>query len=386
MSKWEMVRLRDVCLENILKLSQKDEFLIDYIDISSVDNEKNRIVSYQTLTPKNAPSRAKQILKKDDIIVSTVRPNLNGVAINNLNTKNIVVASTGFCVLRCKETADLRYVFNYCKSKAFINRLVKVAKGASYPAVSNFDVRNSFIPLPPLEVQNQIANTLDKAQEIIDGHKKQLEELNNLIKAIFYDMFGDPVTNERGWRVEKLSEKSILQSGGTPPREKIEYFNGTIPWITTVALNKLFIGHDDANEYISEEAVNNSATKIIPAYSILFGTRVGVGKVSINIVDMCTNQDVVAITNIDDKCLNKTFLIETLKKFSGYYNEQKRGATIKGITSSVLKETEIILPSLHLQNKFATIVTNIEEQKAIVKKSIEESKTLFYSLMNKYFE
>ncbi len=375
-----MVKLGDVC-EILSGYAFDSQLFIDNHNCGMPLIRIRDIVRGFTQTYTTEKYDEKYIIKSGDLLIG-----MDGEFNIALWKNENALLNQRVCKIKSISSNRLseKYLF-YFMPKA----LKQIEQSTSFVTVKHLSVKTIYqieIPLPPLDVQNKIANTLDKAQEIIDGHKKQLGELDSLIKAIFYDMFGDPVTNERGWRVEKLSEKSILQSGGTPPREKIEYFNGTIPWITTVALNKLFIGHDDANEYISEEAVNNSATKIIPAYSILFGTRVGVGKVSINIVDMCTNQDVVAITNIDDKCLNKTFLIETLKKFSGYYNEQKRGATIKGITSSVLKETEIILPSLHLQNKFATIVTNIEEQKAIVKKSIEESKTLFYSLMNKYFE
>src|SRR5690554_4254772 len=181
-------------------------------------------------------------------------------------------------------------------------------------------------------------------------------------------MFGDPVINEKNWNQRKLSVLSSLKSGGTPSREFPEYFMGDIPWITTVALDKLFIGNEDAVEYITEDAVENSATKKIPPGSILFGVRVGVGKVATNLVEMCTNQDIIAITNID-KRLNNVFLMETLKKYSKFYSAQQRGATIKGITSKTLQDTLIPIPPLDLQNKFATIVTKIEEQKALVKQA-----------------
>ena len=147
----------------------------------------------------------------------------------------------------------------------------------------------------------------------------------------------------------------------------------------------MFIGNEDAVEYITEDAVENSATKKIPPGSILFGVRVGVGKVAINLVEMCTNQDIIAITNID-KRLNNVFLMETLKKYSKFYSAQQRGATIKGITSKTLQDTLIPIPPLDLQNKFATIVTKIEEQKALVKQAIAESEHLFNSLMSEYFD
>ncbi len=295
----------------------------------------------------------------------------------------VMYCNQGFKNLICGKRIYNKYLFWFLKGKTqYLNSL---GRGATFKEISKTIVEMIEIPLPPLEIQKQIANTLDKVQEIIDGHKKQLEDLDNLIKATFYDMFGDPVTNDRDWRASKLKNISSLQSGGTPSREICEYFLGTIPWITTVALNKLFISYEDANEYITEEAIKNSATKLVPPNSILFGTRVGVGKVAINTIPICTNQDIVAIINIDE-ILNIIFLIETLKNFSGFFNTQKRGATIKGITSNMLRDTIIILPPLHLQTQFAEIVTNIEAQKTIVKQSITESQNLFNSLMSKYFD
>ena len=295
----------------------------------------------------------------------------------------VMYCNQGFKNLVCGERIYNKYLFWFLRGRTeYLNSL---GRGVTFKEISKTIVEGIRIPLPPFDIQKHIADTLDKTQEIIDGHKKQLAELDNLIKSFFYEMFGDPVTNEKHWDQKKLSMLSSLVSGGTPSREFPEYFNGDIPWITTVALGKLFISDEDAVEYITEDAVENSATKKIPPGSVLFGVRVGVGKVAINLVEMCTNQDVVAITDID-KRLNNIFLMETLKKYSRLYSSQQRGATIKGITSKILQDTLIPIPPFDLQNKFADIVTKIEEQKILVKQAITESEHLFNSLMSEYFD
>lgn len=100
----EQVVLNSLCVGKIDVLSTSADGDIDYFDISSVDNANKRIIAHQTMRAKDAPSRAKQLVRTDDILVSTVRPNLNAVAMVNSNTGNTMVASTGFCVLRANAT------------------------------------------------------------------------------------------------------------------------------------------------------------------------------------------------------------------------------------------------------------------------------------------
>ena len=210
MSKWEKVRLGDVCDTNIATLSSKTDFIIDYIDISSVDNEKKEIISYKTYSTDEAPSRAKLLIKKHDVLVSTVRPNLNAVALVSTETSNRMVASTGFCILRSNDLLDCNYLFHYTKSNTFIRKLMSVAKGASYPAVSNSDVYGTLIPLPPPDIQKKIARELDTVSELLKLRKQQLEELDQLTKSVFYEMFGDPVRNEKGWEWKRISDICMI--------------------------------------------------------------------------------------------------------------------------------------------------------------------------------
>jgi len=209
-SKWEKVRLGDVCDTNIATLSSKTDFIIDYIDISSVDNEKKEIISYKTYSTDEAPSRAKLLIKKHDVLVSTVRPNLNAVALVSTETSNRMVASTGFCILRSNDLLDCNYLFHYTKSNTFIRKLMSVAKGASYPAVSNSDVYGTLIPLPPPDIQKKIARELDTVSELLKLRKQQLEELDQLTKSVFYEMFGDPVRNEKGWEWKRISDICMI--------------------------------------------------------------------------------------------------------------------------------------------------------------------------------
>ena len=107
----------------------------------------------------------------------------------------------------------------------------------------------------------------------------------------------------------KLGDICRFQSGGTPSKNISSYYGGNIPWITTIALNGSTITENDAIAWITPTAISDTAAKIVPAQSILVGTRVGIGKVAINTIPISTNQDILALIDIDEKIWNKKYLI-----------------------------------------------------------------------------
>ena len=157
----------------------------------------------------------------------------------------------------------------------------------------------------------------------------------------------------------KLGDICTFQSGGTPSKGNAEFFNGTIPWITTVALNGGSIGIQDAVDWITDEAIAKSAAKVVPANSIMVGTRVGVGKVAINDVEMSTSQDIISLLNIDENRWDKTYLCKFLQGKSAYLNSRARGATIKGIKIDVLAGLSLEEIPVTEQKKIAEIIDKV---------------------------
>lgn len=184
-------RIRD----NIIKVSNTNPTIsvgkntFTYIDISSIDNTIGRIVNTNEIIGLDAPSRAKQIVHKKDVIVSTVRPNLNTVSIvpDYLDKQ---ICSTGFCVLRVQEDRmNHAYLYAIARSNYFIESLVKVAKGASYPAVSNNDIYDIQIPLPPISLQNKFAETVQKVEAIKEKQDKSRKDIDDLFSSLMQRAF-----------------------------------------------------------------------------------------------------------------------------------------------------------------------------------------------------
>lgn len=158
----------------------------------------------------------------------------------------------------------------------------------------------------------------------------------------------------------RLGDVCTFQSGGTPSRSNSAYFDGTIPWITTVALNGSAIDENSAVEWITDLAISESAAKIVPVNSIMVGTRVGVGKVAINKVSMSTSQDIISLLHIDETQWYKPFLCKFILAKSDYLNSQARGATIKGIKIDVLAALELPDMQIDQQKRIAAILDQTE--------------------------
>ena len=151
----------------------------------------------------------------------------------------------------------------------------------------------------------------------------------------------------------KLGEICKFQSGGTPSKTNDSFYGGSIPWITTVALNDSIIDADNAVDWITEEAISKSAAKIVPKDSIMIGTRVGVGKTAVNRVAMSTSQDIISLLDIDESKWNKHFLCLFFVSKREFLLSQARGATIKGIKIDTIADLDLPNYSLETQKQIA---------------------------------
>ena len=175
---WEIKKIEDCVLNNVKNINLKTNGRISYIDISSIDNKKNKILSYKEYDNINeAPSRAKKILNENDILISTVRPILKNIAIFNKKKSELTIASTGFCILRSKNTINSKYIFEIIKSDNFTETLIKKQIGANYPAVSDRDIKSIKIPVPPIELQNKFAERIEKIEKLKFDVWKKIKNL-----------------------------------------------------------------------------------------------------------------------------------------------------------------------------------------------------------------
>lgn len=384
------IALSDLCLPNAGQVKLEPDTLVDYFDISSVDNISKTVTGYETYPFAEAPSRARKAVRKNSILVSTVRPNLNAVALFQTETDNIPVVSTGFCVLDCKESVNPRFVFNFCRSKAFVEDMVSQATGASYPAVSDKIVRAAKVPQYSPEQQNEITQTLDSVSSIIEARKQQLPKLDELVKARFVEMFGDCVFNTKGWETKRLcdiaevgSSKRVfvedLKDSGIPFYRGTEI--GALAEGETV-IPELFVSKEHYKELCKATGAPNIGDLLMP--SICPDGRIWV----VNTEEPFYFKDgrVLWVHAIADS-YNPIFLLYTLKdRIMSDYSSIASGTTFAELKIFALKECRVFDVPLVLQNQFAAFVNQIDKSKAAVQKALDEAQLLFDSLMQKCFE
>lgn len=182
--EYPMRTIGQVVDRTVLRASKKfaKDDIIEYLDISSIDNSSKTVTGTTTYTLSEAPSRAQYVLQKDDILYSTVRPNLQNIAVNPYSANNII-GSTGFCVLRCREVSK-GFMWGLITSDQFTDKMVSLASGANYPAVTDKVVYEFEFPMPPYEEQMRFERIVEQSDKSKFELQQAIEKVDNLIKSL----------------------------------------------------------------------------------------------------------------------------------------------------------------------------------------------------------
>ena len=353
------IALGDLCESIADQLKLENDTLVDYFDISSVDNVRKKITGFTTYSFGEAPSRARKAVKRNSILVSTVRPNLNAVALFDEETDNIPVASTGFCVLDCKMGVDPRFIFNFCRSKAFIDEMTSQATGASYPAVSDKIVRGAKIPDYSKKEQAEISDTLDCVAEVIDMRKRELQQLDNLIKARFVEMFGDLKTNSKGWEIVGFKDCADIDTNMVHNFEGYENY----PHIGIDSIEKE-TGRLVGYRTIAEDGVISGKYLFTPKHIIYSKIRPNLNKVAMPEFDGLCSADAYPILVREGICnreyfgyiLRSNYFLDYILAFSNRTNLPK-------VNKSQVEGFILPLPPIEVQNLFADFVHQVNKSK-----------------------
>ncbi len=213
MSGWVTKKLGEVCEDSIRRLKDIDDTKFLYVDIAAIDRERKIIVGATEHDRQTAPSRAQQVVEVGDVLVSTVRPNLNAVAIVEQQPGIRRIASTGFCVLRARECVLPRYIYYFTQVDQFIAKLVAVSEKAAYPSVTDKIVKDVSIPIPPLAEQKRIVAKIDAAFEKIDKLKANAEKNLANAKELFQSALDEVMRPKKGWVEKRLGEIGEYRKG-----------------------------------------------------------------------------------------------------------------------------------------------------------------------------
>jgi len=322
-------------------------------------------------------------LQPNDILFC-LRGSLGKFAINKDGLKGGIASS--LVLLRAKEDLQINYLKHYLNSPRMKRLITKSDNGSSQPNLSGANVKKFKIPLPPLDQQKKIAAILDAADAYRQKTKALIEKYDELTQSLFLDMFGDPVSNPKGWKVSSLGDICDVRDG---THDSPKYVNDGYALVTSKNIKKGKLVLDDIN-YVSKDDYDkiNKRSRVNKG-DILMPMIGTIGNPLI--VDMEVNFAIknVALIKKSVKQIVNTEIIYFL--LAGHYlqwysSKNNKGGTQKFLSLGDIRKMPIIIPNDKLQNQFAERVQAIEAQKAQAQASLAQAEDLFNSLLQRAFK
>ena len=345
-SEWKShTTIRGLVETSLDKASRKfkPEDTIRYIDISSVDGESNSVIGTTEYRFSEAPSRAQQCTRKGDILVSTVRPNLKNIAVNQLDEDNLV-ASSGFCVLRPKEQYS-GLILAYVLSEPFTQKMVAEAKGSNYPAIHDSDILDYPITVPE---SHELVRVVEFVQQ---ADKSKFSDF----KSRFIEMFGNPVTNTKKWLTEPL--EIVAPESPSENREL-----GQV-WILNLDMVESQSGRVIEKVYDCSDNLNSVSP--FDKGNVLFSKlRPYLNKVVIPDGNGYATTELVPLRPNETK-MKRTFLAYLLRSddFVGFADSIATGTKMPRMPMQALRSFECILPPIQLQEEFIGVAEQADKSK-----------------------
>lgn len=328
------------------------------------------------------------IASKNDVLIAITSEDLEGSCKATAWLGDYDVAVSAHAAV-FKHNLNPKYIVYYLKSQSFYIEKSKYARGFKVMEIKPTDIAKIPIPIPPKSTQLAIVSELDKINELIRLKKEQLKDFDNLAQSLFYEMFGDPVENEKGWEVKKLNDICDVRDGTHDSPKYLQ--NSEYILITSKNIVNGSIDFENVN-YISEEDYIkiNKRSKVDNGDIIMpmIGT---IGNPIIAHIDgthkFCI-KNVALIKFLADSTVNNMFIVNLMRcsSFSSYLLNQNKGGTQKFVALGAIRKLPIPLPPLSLQRLFAQRIEQIEREKSEVQKSIQDLETLLASRIQYWFE
>ena len=280
----------------------------------------------------------------------------------------------------------LPYLYHFLLYRGFAD----VISGSSQPQITGQGMAKVLVPLPPLAEQIHIAQVLDKADRLRQQDRQLLTRYDQLVQAVFMDMFGDPVRNEKGWQRAKLadfidSQRPVTYGILMPGSDDV--LDG-IPYVRVVDIKKSRVLHEQVKRTTKEISNNYKRSLLIPG-DLLISIRGHVGRLAITPKELNganITQDTARLSinsnfscsEFVHRCLEHIGMQRIMQRYT-------KGVAVKGLNLGDLRKIELPLPPLELQKKFAAVIQSLEAQQVATQQLQAQSETLFNSLLQQAF-
>ncbi|WQV22271.1 restriction endonuclease subunit S [Helicobacter pylori] len=352
---WQRVRLGDIAEINPPTIIPN---IFYYIDLESV--EKGQLLNKQLMTKNKAPSRARRLLSKNDILYQLVRPYQRNNYFFSLNGN--YVASTGYAQIRTLQNPSFLYFALH--SNYFVNAVLDRCEGTSYPAISSNELKKCEVILPPLNEQIAIANVLSDVDRYLYSLDALILKKESVKKALSFELLSQRKRlkgfNQNWQRVRlgtyKYRRGSFPQPYGNPQW----YSDNGMPFVQVYDVGENFKLTQKTKQKISKIAQPMSV--FVPKNSVIITLQGTIGRVALTQYDCYCDRTILIFDNNTLNDVNKYFFVLSL--FTKFEEEKRKadGSIIKTITKQTLKDFEILLPPLNEQIAIANVLSGLDNE------------------------
>ena len=373
MSKWNEVRLGELIDINPETLSvSKYNGKIQYIDIASVN--RGQLDGYTEYDIVDAPSRARRIIRNNDIIYSTVRPNLRAYYYVK-NCPDNAICSTGFAVLRAKDNVDSRFIYSLVTENSFVDYLSLVAKGSAYPAADTADFKKAKVTVPDLPTQKRIADILSAYDDLIENNNHRIALLEKTAQNLYKEWFvrfrfpgyetakfedGLP----EGWTIKRMNDFCYITDGTHDTPKPLD---DGVPLVTGRCIKNGFVDFDDAYCISESDHANIKKRSGLSSGDILFSNIGTVGNCCV--VDYSREFSVKNVIIFKPNDTVKTAYLYywmTSSSMQEIFATQTNGASQQFVGLTFMRRYKIIVPKQEILTAYGDKILPILEQKRML--------------------
>ena len=366
----------------------------NYVTEYSVRNKDNEDIPVYSVTNSQGFCReyfGKEVASKDKTTYKIVPYGYFAYNPSRINVGSVdwqrceaqVIVSPLYNVFSVSDELDRQFLYYFLKSNIGRQMIRAKAAGSVRDNLKLDMLKEMTIPDSSLDDQRHCVATLDNLQYLIELRKKQLNELDNLVKARFVELFGDINTNDKKWDSQPLGELCTIVRGGSP-RPIESFLGGDVPWIKIGDATKgdnIYL--HATKEHIIQDGVKKS--RMVKSGSLIFANcGVSLGFARIITFDGCIHDGWLAMEDIDVR-LDKVFLLQALNQMTDHFRKIAPAGTQPNLNTAIMKAFIQIIPPMELQKEYIAFVEQTDKSKVVVQKALDEAQTLFDSLMQEYF-
>ena len=382
-----MAKLGEVCKvsPSTKNIKRQSAWLLN---LDMVEQQTGRVIEYKYAGEDDLNGSIIQF-DTENVLYSKLRPNLNKVVLpekDGFSTSELLPLRPDASVL------NRDYLAVFLRSDSFVTWAVSKTAGAKMPRLGTKDLMNAEIPVPNIERQKEIAEKFKKLEQLISLRKQQLAKLDELVKARFVEMFGNPIENTMNWPKKLLRDITTkIGSGATPKGGRESYPNAGVSLIRSMNVYDGQFLYKDLAHLTDEQATQLNGVTVEAEDVLVNITGASVARSCVvpkDVLPARVNQH-VAIVRCNRELLNpiftnKMFINNEFKKALLSIGESG-GATRQAITKKQLEELSVVVPPLSIQNEFFTFSECVDQQKQTVQQSLEKLELMKKALMQEYF-